>query len=104
MISGSTPALAVETSLARGLIPSSLALSAVMRTRADAPSLTPDALPAVTVPPFLKAGFMAASFSMEMSLRGCSSVSMMIGPFLVSMVTGTISSLKVPFCMAEMAR
>ncbi|MNT05719.1 hypothetical protein D3C72_1403500 [compost metagenome] len=39
---------------------------------AAAPSLTPEALPAVTVPPGFTTGFSAASFSNDVS-RGCSS-------------------------------
>ena len=63
MISGSTPALAQETIRARGSIPRFLASSAVIRTMAAAPSLRPEALPAVTDPSLLKAGFSPAMAS-----------------------------------------
>ncbi len=43
-----------------GVAPSSFACLALVTTRAAAPSFTPGALPAVTVPSFLKAGFSAA--------------------------------------------
>ena len=45
---------------ASGARPSDLARSAAITTSAEAPSLTPGALPAVTVPSFLNAGFSAA--------------------------------------------
>ena len=51
----------------------SRARSADMRTTAAAASLTPGALPAVTVPSFLKAGLRAASASSEVSARTLSS-------------------------------
>src|SRR5690606_41588970 len=49
MISGSTPATAKERNTARGVNPSSWALSADMTTTHAAPSLVWDELPAVTV-------------------------------------------------------
>ena len=49
------------TMRASGVRPSACARSAAITTSADAPSLTPGALPAVTVPSFLNAGFSAAS-------------------------------------------
>ena len=52
---------------------SDLARSAAITTSADAPSLTPGALPAVTVPSFLNAGFSAASDSAVVSARIASS-------------------------------
>ena len=48
-----------------GFSPSSFAFAADISTRADAPSFTPGALPAVTVPSFLNAGFSARSTSMR---------------------------------------
>jgi len=49
--------------VARGVSPESIAFSSdIRRTQAD-PSLIPEALPAVTVPSFLKAGFSFARVS-----------------------------------------
>src|ERR1700724_315372 len=71
---GAMPLVACATMRAIGFSPSSLALAADMRTRADAPSVTPGALPAVTVPSFLKAGFRLRKDSMVESARGDSSL------------------------------
>src|SRR5256712_7051088 len=73
-IFGSMPLDAYETISARGLRPLFPARSSDITTRADAPSFTPGALPAVTVPPSLKAGFRRARVSIEVSRRGPSSV------------------------------
>ena len=73
MIAGSTPATAVETTRASGFRPSSRARSASTSSTADAPSLMPGALPAVTVPPSRNAGRSFASASADVSARGCSS-------------------------------
>jgi hypothetical protein len=65
----------------------------------------PDALPAVTEPSFLNAGFSAASFSAVVPARGYSSVSTSIGsPFFCGITTGTISSLNRPSLIARSAR
>jgi hypothetical protein len=56
-------------------MPSSLALSALMITRAAAPSLIPEALPAATVPSFLKAGLSPQRASSLVPSLGYSSVS-----------------------------
>ena len=53
---GSTPATAEPRKRPSGSIPSSRAFSSEAITSAAAPSLRPDALPAVTVPPARKAG------------------------------------------------
>ena len=56
-----------------------------------APSLIPDALPAVTVPSFLNAGLSFARFSIVVLNLGNSSVSNTFGsPFLCGITTGTI--------------
>ena len=82
--------------------PSLAACLAVISTTAAAPSLMPEALPAVTVPSFSKAGFSLAIASMVAPWRGYSSVSTMMSPLRVLMVTGTISSLNLPaFCAAS---
>src|SRR5262249_18071303 len=56
MILGSTPAWAHDTMRASGVLPSLAASLAFISTTAAAPSLMPDALPAVTVPSLSKAG------------------------------------------------
>ena len=70
---GSTPATALPTNVPSGSTPSSRAFSSDATTSAAAPSLSPDELPAVTVPPGRNAGFSVASFSALVSGRGCSS-------------------------------
>ncbi len=73
-------------------------------TTAEAPSLMPGALPAVTVPPSLKAGRSFASVSIVVSRRGHSSASKVtVAPFLPGMTTGTISSLNLPASIAAIA-
>ena len=63
MIDGSTPDDAKALILASGLSPSCDARSALITSTAAAPSLMPEALPAVTDPSLLKAGRSAASAS-----------------------------------------
>jgi hypothetical protein len=75
-----------------------------MTTRADAPSFTPGALPAVTVPSFLNAGFSAASPATVVSARIGSSRSMIVSPFFEGIVIGRISSLNAPSAVARAAR
>ncbi|MNX33560.1 hypothetical protein D3C86_637870 [compost metagenome] len=64
----------------------------------------PEALPAVTRPSFLKAGFIFDSVSTVVSARTCSSVSNSTTPLRVFTSTGTICSLKRPAAMAAAAR
>ena len=62
---------------------------------AAAPSLTPDALPAVTVPGLRANGLSLASASSVVSGRRCSSLSTVTGPALPpGTITGSISSAK----------
>ena len=80
------------------------ARSAAITTSADAPSLTPGALPAVTVPSFLNAGFSAASDSTVVSARIASSRSTTSGaPFFCGIAIGRISSLNAPSSVARAA-
>ena len=58
-----------------GFKPSSFALDALITITAAAPSLIPDALPAVTVPSFLKAGLSFDNDSSVVPCLGNSSVS-----------------------------
>ncbi len=66
--------------------------SRVVSTSAAAPSLMPEALPAVTIPVGRNEGLSLASASTVLSARVCSSFSMRLGPFLVGISTATISS------------
>ena len=97
MIAGSTPTVAHDAMRASGLMPRDSASSALITTRAAAPSLMPEALPAVTVPSLVKAGRSFCIASSEAPKRGYSSVSITLSPDLPpGTVTGTISSLKRP--------
>src|SRR5207248_1551022 len=91
-----TPATALPANAPSGSTPSSRAFSSEAITSAAAPSLIPEELPAVTVPPSRKAGLSAASFSAVVSGRGCSS--------RVTSPTGTSSSAKRPASSAAAQR
>ncbi len=91
MYSGSLPHVAAVMIRARGLRPSSAAFSALMSNDAAAPSLSGQALPAVTVPSSLNAGFSVASFSSVVPARGPSSLETTVPS---SSVSGTISRSK----------
>ena len=78
MMRGATPATAVPRMRAIGVRPKRSTAACEAMMSAAAPSLTPDALPAVTVP-FCRNGVVRlASFS-RLVVRGCSSVSKRIG-------------------------
>src|SRR5438105_305404 len=100
IITGSTPARAKVWNRARGLKPSSAAFSSLMISRAAAPSLIWEELPAVTFPSGLKAGFSVASFSTLESGRTPSSRSKTPPS---APVTGRISFSKRPSSMARAA-
>mmetsp|Transcript_96309 Transcript_96309/g.269514 ORF Transcript_96309/g.269514 Transcript_96309/m.269514 type:complete len:250 (-) Transcript_96309:549-1298(-) len=99
MIFGSTPAMAKDRTVAMTSRPLARAISRGISKQSAAPSLSPEALPAVTVPPFgLKAGRNFANPSAEASVLMNSSCSktLPLGSF-----TGTIWSLNFPaFCAA----
>ena len=88
---------------ASGVMPRFEAASAPISTRAAAPSLMPEALPAVTEPSLEKAGRSFARASTVTPALGNSSVSTMVSPLRPLMVTGTISSLNRPALMAASA-
>ena len=69
MITGSTPTVVWSTIFARGVSPSSFALSADIISTAAAPSEICDELPAVILPSGLKAGLSCDSVSMLESGR-----------------------------------
>src|SRR6266704_3004410 len=88
---GSTPLTACATIRAIGCLPSRDAFRSLVTINAAAPSFVPGALPAVTVPSFLKAGLSFASASMEVSSRGDSSYLMKTGsPFFCGTSMGRI--------------
>src|SRR5919204_5460055 len=102
--SGSRAACACATTRASGRKRRSRARDALATTTAAAPSLSFDALPAVTVPPSLNAGLSFASASRDVS-RGVSSLDTTTGaPFGWATSTGTISSSKSPRRCASSAR
>ena len=75
-----------------------------MTKTAAAPSLIPEAFPAVTEPSFLKTGRNLDKLSKLASFLGNSSVSKTTGsPLRCGMTTGTISSLKRPDSIAATA-
>ena len=103
MTDGSRPTTAVVMMRASGL-PTPVVPPATISS-AEAPSLMPLELPAVTEPSAAKAGFSAASLATVTSGRGCSSRSTTTGsPFFCGIVTGTISSVKMPSAIACEAR
>ena len=94
---GSIPTAVEAIILARGLSwYCSIAASEAISTAA-APSLMPDAFPAVTVPSAVTTGFSFAKASKVVDARGCSSVSTTIGsPLRCGIFTGMISCVKKP--------
>ena len=98
---GATPATAMPTTRALGVRPYLPAVASSASSSAHAPSLTPLALPAVTVPSGRTTPLSEASFSRLVS-RGCSSVSTTTAsPFFCAMLTDVISRARWPaFCAA----
>ncbi|MNR11030.1 hypothetical protein D3C85_1273110 [compost metagenome] len=94
MTRGATPALAMPRTFARAVRPCFFTASPEARISAAAPSLTPEALPAVTVLSGPLTGLSLPRVSRVVSARGCSSCSTTLSPFLWAMRTGTISSAK----------
>ena len=87
---------AMATILARGVSPWRLAASSEAMISAAAPSFTPEALPAVTVPGSRNGVFRRSSISSVVSGRGCSSLPTIVSPLRVLIETGTISRAKKP--------
>ena len=102
--SGSKAASAYPLMVAKGLIPSDLALSALIRTNAAAPSLMVEALAAVTVPSFVKAGLRAGILSKNTLLYSSSVSKIMGSPLRWGMDTGIISLENFPASQAALAR
>ena len=105
MMRGGTPALVSPSTRASGVRSYFFTASSDAISSAAAPSLTPDALPAVTVPPSLRNGVPSlASCSIVVS-RGCSSFDTTIGsPLRWGIETGAISLAKRPLFWALLAR
>eukprot|EP01137_Pigoraptor_chileana_P003279 Opistho-2@43240 len=100
MILGSHPLTCHETRRARGLRPCCLMAASDAITMAPAPSLMPEALPAVTTPSFLKTGGSLPRDSRVVWGRACSSVLKSSGPFLPLSSIGAISALNRPSASA----
>ena len=81
---------------ASGVLPRLAASLAFISTTAAAPSLMPEALPAVTVPSLAKAGRSLPTASRVVPWRGYSSASTTTSPLRDLTVTGAISSLNLP--------
>ena len=101
MILGSTPIAPDDKILAMGLKPSFSSACFEPMISAAAPSLIPEALPAVTTPSWFK-GLRFCSAAISELARGCSSsVTTFSGNFLpCGTVIGVISSSKNPACLA----
>ena len=105
MTCGSTPAAATPTTRAIGVTPRDAARSAASTTMAAAPSVMPEELPAVTVPPSsLKTGGSRPRATSVASGRMCSSRRTSVSPPLTGTFTATISSSKRPAAAALAAR
>src|SRR5438045_9424682 len=105
MMRGGTAADANPRMRARGVKPCFFTARSDARTIAAAPSLTPEALPAVTVPGLRTIGLSFAKPSIVVSGRGCSSLSTVTGPALPpGDETGVIYSAKYPEAIADHAR
>ena len=89
---------------ASGVTPRRAASWSVISTTAAAPSLIPEALPAVTVPPSRrKLGRSFCSTSKVVPCLGYSSASTTVSPLRPGTLTATISSLKRPAFWAASA-
>ena len=84
MMRGGTPIVAQSTMRPSGVRPLASAALRSATTMKPAPSVTPEELPAVTLPSFLKAGFRLDSFSRVTPGRGNSSTAKLRVPFLPS--------------------
>ncbi|MCY1297258.1 hypothetical protein D9M70_466910 [compost metagenome] len=104
MMRGSQPAVAMPTTRPRAFKPWRLAASGLASSSAQAPSLTPEALPAVTLPSLRNGVPSLASCSRVVSPRGCSSCSTTFaGPLRWAISTGTISLARRPLAWAAAA-
>ena len=105
MISGSRALTPEEMTRAIGVMPSSRARVSLITMTAAAPSLSGQALPAVTVPSGRKTGFSSASFSLVVPARMPSSRVTVTGlPSASTVSIGMISRSKKPRSWAAVAR
>src|SRR2546430_13153040 len=100
MILGSTPAWPHDTMRPRAFLPSLAACLAVISTTAPAPSLMPDALPALTVPSFSKGGFSLAIPSSVAPWRGYWPADTVMGALRGLVVAGGVLSANQPALVA----
>src|SRR5476649_1056864 len=104
MMVGSSPADAYPRITASGRKPSAAARCALITSTAAAPSLSPDALPAVTLPALSKAGRNPASTSaLVLRLTNSSAAKTTGSPFFCAMENGRISSANRPASCAAAA-
>ena len=99
MTSGAQPATATDLIFASGVRPCFAAYSAVQTSTAAAPSVSGEAVPAVTVPSWRNAGFRPASPSVVVSARMQPSCDTRLPPAS----TGTISASSLPLAWASAA-
>ena len=102
MVRGGTPALAIPVTRASGSRPKRAAAASEARRSAPAPSLMPEAFPAVIVVPGPRRGFRRARSSRVVPGRGCSSRSTTRASLPAFTGTGTISSASQPFARAAL--
>ena len=95
MTSGEQPATAIERIRASGVRPWSFAYSSDVTSTADAPSVSGEEVPAVTVPVSRNAGFSPASASLLVPGR--------MQPSLVTPLIATISASNLPAAWAAAA-
>jgi hypothetical protein len=94
MMRGSTPADAHAVTRASGVTPDRAARDALINTTAAPPSVIPEDVPAVEIPPG-KTGASFRSDSSVVSGRGCSSAATTtVRPLASVTVTGAISRVK----------
>ena len=104
MVAGSRPLVPKAAMRASGVRPRAAAFLAVITITAAAPSLMPDALPAVTEPALSKAGRRPASTSaVVLALMNSSLLNSTGSPLRCGMLTPTISSLNLPAACAAAA-
>ena len=100
---GSTPQLAQDLIETNFSIPLFLASSSDINIIAAAPSLMPEAFPAVTVPSFLKTGLSLDNASKVKPSLGCSSILKFISLVFDFILKSIISSLNLfPFVIEEL--
>ena len=104
MTRGATPATALPITRALGFSPWRLTPAALASSNAQAPSLMPEAFPAVTVPP-ARNGVGSLASASRLVARGCSSLfTTTASPRFAGRDTATISAANNPAACAASAR